>query len=221
MRKHRYEEMTPWELSEAREKASLVYVPIGSTEFHGQHLPVGFDAMHAHAVCLSAAEQTGGVVLPPTFWGTRGHEGFPGSLLLQEATIAALAADILDRLAAQGYELVVLFTGHWPEVQGGLLKRVAESRTTRDPGVRVMVLDPLTIHPTEARTEHAGRIETSIMLHLRPELVHMERLNAPDALHAITPDCVEASAEYGKAWFEAVVAETVRRVSEACNGGDR
>ncbi|MBM3474937.1 MAG: hypothetical protein FJX75_16875 [Armatimonadetes bacterium] len=215
MPKHRYEEMTPWKLAEARDQASLVYVPIGSTEFHGQHLPVGFDAMHAHAVCLSAAEQTGGVVLPPTFWGTRGHEGFPGSLLLREETIAALAADILDRLTAQGYRLIVLFTGHWPEVQGGLLKRVGEEHMERSPDVRVLVLDPLTTHPTEARTEHAGRIETSVMLHLRPDLVHMERLEAPDALHAITPDCVDASAEYGKAWFESVVAETVRQVKEA------
>jgi len=215
MCKHRYEEMTPWELAEARDQASLVYVPIGSTEFHGQHLPVGFDAMHAYAVCLSAAEQTGGVVLPPTFWGTRGHEGFPGSLLVQEETIAALAADILDRLTAQSYRLIVLFTGHWPEVQGGLLKRVAESHTARNPSVRVTVLDPLTIHPTEARTEHAGRIETSVMLHLRPDLVHLERLQAPDALQAITPDCVEASAEYGRAWFETIVAETARRVKEA------
>jgi creatinine amidohydrolase/Fe(II)-dependent formamide hydrolase-like protein len=76
------------------------------------------------------------------------------------------------------------------------------------------VLDPLTIHPTEARVEHAGKIETSVMLHLRPDLVHMERLSAPDALKAITADCVEATAEYGKAWFEAVVEETVRRARE-------
>ncbi|MBM3497153.1 MAG: creatininase family protein [Armatimonadetes bacterium] len=211
----RYEELTPIELAEARARASLAYVPIGSTEFHGPHLPVGFDALHAQAVCLAAVEQTGGVVLPPTFWGTRGHEGYPGSLLLQEETIAALATDILGRLAQQGYRLIVLFTGHWPEVQGGLLKRVAQEHMGRGDGARVIVLDPLTIHPTEARTEHAGRIETSVMLHLRPDLVHMERLEAPDALKAITADCVDATAEYGKAWFEAVVEETVRRVKEA------
>jgi creatinine amidohydrolase len=191
----------------------LVYVPIGSTEFHGPHLPVGFDTLHAQAVCLAAAAQTGGVVLPPTFWGTRGHEGFPGSLLLQEDTIAALARDILDQLTQQGYRLIVLFTGHWPEVQGGLLQRVAEAHMAQG-GARTLVLDPLTIHPTEARVEHAGKIETSVMLHLRPDLVHMERLSAPDALKAITADCVEATAEYGKAWFEAVVEETVRRARE-------
>ncbi len=211
----RYEELTPCELAEARERVSLAYVPIGSTEFHGLHLPLGFDALHAHAVCLAAAERTGGVVLPPTFWGTRGHEGYPGSLLLQETTVAALAADVLDRLTQQGYRLIVLFTGHWPEVQGELLRRAAEAHVARSEGVEVMVLDPLTIHPTDAHTEHAGKIETSVMLHLRPDLVHMERLEAPDALNAITADCVEATAEYGKAWFEAIVAEAARRVSEA------
>jgi creatinine amidohydrolase len=215
MGSRRYEELTPWELEAAQKCAPIVYVPIGSTEFHGPHLPVGFDALHAHALCLRAAEQTGGVVLPATFWGTRGHEQFPGSLLLREETIATLAADILERLTAQQYRLIVLFTGHYPQIQGELLRRVGEEHMARNPGVRVLVLDPLTIHPTEARTEHAGRIETSVMLHLRPDLVHMERLDAPDALHAITPDCVDATAEYGRAWFEAILAETVRLVRGA------
>ena len=55
MKKLRYEEMCPDELAAAREEAPLVYVPIGSIEYHGFHLPVGFDTMHAAALCLAAA----------------------------------------------------------------------------------------------------------------------------------------------------------------------
>jgi creatinine amidohydrolase len=211
----RYEELRPDQLDAAREQASLVYVPIGSLEYHGWHLPVGFDAMHAHALCLQAAAQTGGVVLPPTFWGTRGHEGFRGSLLLQESTIAALARDILDQLAAQGYRLVVLFTGHWPEIQGGLLRRVADEFTAATPGVRVLVLDPFNLHPTDTHAEHAGRIETSVMLHLRPDLTDMPALADPAALKAISPDCVEATAEYGQQRCEAVLPALVSTVTAA------
>ncbi len=102
MRKVRYEEMRVGELAAAQAEASLVYVPIGSLEYHGWHLPTGFDAMHAHALCLRAAEQTGGVVLPATFWGTEGHVAFAGSLLLRPDTLAALVRDALMRLTERG-----------------------------------------------------------------------------------------------------------------------
>jgi len=218
MTNRRYEELRPDQLDAAREEASVVYVPIGSLEYHGWHLPVGFDAMHAHALCLLAAEQTGGVVLPPTFWGTRGHEGFRGSLLLREATIAALAHDILDQLASRGYRLIVLFTGHWPEVQGGLLSRVAEEFMRGRPEARVLVLDPFNLHPTDQHAEHAGRIETSAMLHLRPDLVDMNALADPAALEAISADCVDATAEFGRRRAEEVLEAFVVRVRNALSG---
>ena len=215
MPKIKYEEMRPAELAEARDRASLVYVPIGSTEYHGFHLPVGFDAMHAYALCTAAAVQTGGVVLPATFWGTRGHEQYPGSLLLQEGTIASLVRDALFRLTEQGYRLVVVVTGHYPRVQGELIKRVAQKHMAAHAESRVLVLDPFNLHPTDPHPEHAGRVETSVMLYLRPELVDMGQLKGPGALEAITGDCVDATAEYGKERFETVLAELVRTVQNA------
>ena len=213
----RYEELRPDQLRAAQEEASLVYVPIGSLEYHGWHLPVGFDAMHAHALCLMAAEETGGVVLPPTFWGTRGHEGFRGSLLLREETIAALAHDILDQLASQGYRLVVVFTGHWPEVQGGLLRRVAEEFMLNHSEVRIIVLDPFNTHPSDRPVEHAGKIETAVMLHLRPDLVDMGALADPAALEAISADCVEATEEFGRQ-RTAEVLEALVATAQGCLG---
>ena len=214
MSNHRYEELRPDQLRAAQEEASLVYVPIGSLEYHGWHLPVGFDAMHAHALCLLAAEQTGGVVLPPTYWGTRGHEGFRGSLLLREETIAALAHDILEQLAGQGYRLIVFFTGHWPEVQGGLLTRVAEEFMRDRPEARIIVLDPFNLHPTDRPVEHAGKVETSAMLYLRPDLVDMAALVDPAALEAINGDCVDATAEFGEQRTAEVLHELVATVKD-------
>ena len=218
MQKLKYEEMRPAELAEARERVSLVYVPIGSTEYHGYHLPVGFDAMHAYELCFRAAQQTGGVVLPSTYWGTTGHDAFPGSLLLNEETIAVLMRDVLVRLTEQHYRLIVLCTGHYPAFQGKLLEELATEHMTWHPAVNVIVLDPLTIHPTDPRSEHAGRIETSVMLHLRPDLVDMAQLQKPGALEAISQDCVDATAEYGQERLEAVLAEAVRMVKEALAG---
>lgn len=216
--KTRYEEMRPAELAEAREQASLVYVPIGSTEYHGWHLPVGFDAMHAYELCLRSAEQTGGVVLPATYWGTQGHERYAGSLLLRRETIAALMGDVLERLTEQQYRLVVICTGHYPRVQGELLEQVAEEHTSGHPDIRVLALDPFSLHPTDQHAEHAGKIETSVMLYLRPDLVDMDQLRHPEALKAISDDCVEATPEYGQERFESVLMEMVRTVRAAIDG---
>lgn len=215
MQKIRYEEMHPDELAAAREEVPLVYVPIGSIEYHGFHLPFGFDAVHAHELCLQAAEQTGGVVLPPTFWGTQGHVGFPGSLLLSEKTIAALMGDVFVQLTEQGYQLIVVCTGHYPQVQGVLIKGVADAYIAQNPQVRIMVLDPFYLHPTDPQSEHAGIVETSVMLYLRPDLVDMEQLKRPGALDAISPDCVGATAEYGETRFQTIVNELVQTVNRA------
>ena len=215
MKRLRYEEMCPDELAAAREEAPLVYVPIGSIEYHGFHLPVVFDTMHAYALCLAAAEQTGGAVLPPTFWGTRGHEGYPGSLLLSEETIAALMRDVFARLTEHDYRLIVVLTGHYPNLQGVLIKRVADAHMAAHPEVRIMVLDPFNLPPTDPRSEHAGIIETSAMLHLRPDLVDMEQLKRPGALEAISEDCVDATVAYGRERFETVQKELVNTVNDA------
>jgi len=212
MAKIRYEEMLTEDIVAAREELSLVYVPIGSLEYHGFHLPVGYDAINAHELCLRVAALTGGAVLPPTFWGTRGHVGFEGSVLLEEETIATLVRDILGKLAALGYRLVVLFTGHHPDVQGVLLKRVADEFMTANQETRVMVLDPFYVYPNELGIEHAGKQETSMMLYLRPELVKMENLSLPGALHRISEDCVEADAQFGKRLVDVVVGAVVERV---------
>jgi len=215
MNKTRYEEMLIPELLEARDRTPLAYLPIGSLEYHGFHLPLGHDTIQAHEFCLRAAEQTGGVVLPATYWGTRGHEGHEGSILLQESTVAALLGDILAELARLRFRLVVVFTGHHPDVQGVVLKRVGEDFMRNNPSLRVLVLDPFYLHPATTEVEHAGKQETSLMLHLRPALVAVQNLSLPGALDHISKDCVEACAAFGRQFFETVLSELVRVVREA------
>ena len=215
MQNLRYEEMCPKELAEARDKASLVYVPIGSIEYHGLHLFTGLDTINAYQLTLRAAERTGGVVLPPTFWGTEGHEKFPGSLLLKKETIAALMRDVLDCLTKQEYRLIVICTGHYPAVQGQLLEGVAAEHMKRHTEMQIIVLDPFTLCPFLANSEHAGIFETSIGLYLKDDMMHMERLKEPGALKAIAGNCVDATAELGRKYFETTVDEMVSNVKDA------
>ena len=63
-----YEEMFPHEFEAALAKFPVAYVPVGSLEWHGRHLPYGNDALKAHGILVRTAHKYGGVVVPPTYW---------------------------------------------------------------------------------------------------------------------------------------------------------
>lgn len=216
-RKTRYETLRPCELEQIIDTAPIAYFPIGSMEYHGPHLPFGFDALHAHSLCLAAAEETGGAVLPATYWGTEGHVGWPGSLLVGNGTMVSVVSDVLDRLADQSFELIVVCTGHYPAVQGAMIDQICQARRKPAFEPTLLAVDPFNLHPTDTHSEHAGIIETSIMLHLAPELVDMSALEQPGALEGITEDAPEASAEYGARRFGEVLGALVERVRKTFN----
>ncbi len=56
------ERLRPHQIAAALAERSLIYVPLGTIEWHCHHLPVGLDGLTAHGLCLIAAEQTGALV---------------------------------------------------------------------------------------------------------------------------------------------------------------
>jgi len=218
---NRYERMRPDELKAAREACPLAYLPVGSLEYHGLHLPTGLDTLHALECCLEASRRTGGVVLPPLFWGTRGHEGFPGSLLISEEALVRLVREILGQLERQGYRLIVICTGHYPFVQGTLLGRAAAEHMarpgeyeTRPESSLVLVVSPFDYG--DCALDHGGAIETSIGLTLFPDLVRMEAgEDTAEAFRGVGANWPEASADAGRVRFEAAVEGLVTRVTSA------
>jgi len=213
MRSCKYEELTARELEAALSEKSLVYFPIGSLEFHGPHLPLGMDTIHAYEFCLQAAAQTGGVVLPPTVWGALGHEGYFGSLLVSEDTRDAIVKDVFRLLSEQGVKLIVATTGHWPAKQGERIAELADEAMQERPETRILTLDPFTTNPTDKNPGHAGLNETALMMYLAPDLVHMDELKEEDDFKGIGKDCVDATPDRGRAYFEASVASFVGSVN--------
>jgi len=215
MRTCKYEELSAPEFQQALAETSLVYLPIGSAEFHGRQLPLGMDTIHVYEFCLQAAARTGGVVLPPTYWGAIGHDGWPGSLLIRERTFRALVRDVLELLAEQGVKLVVASTGHHPSRQGVTIAELAREAMKIRPATHVLALDPFTSHPEGAPWDHGGKVETSLMLALRPELVHMQELDgSEEAFAGINPNAVEATTEYGSSYFHASLDNYVSIVKQ-------
>ena len=188
----RYERLHPAELRAELERAPLAYVPVGTIEFHGEHLPFGVDSFEAHALCVRAAERSGGVVLPPVYLAS-GCLDLPGTLSFEPALVEAWVRATVDRLVGRGFRAVVVLTGHGPLDLNHLLKRVCAEAEAAHEGLAAYALCWLELNAARlaapetgepSTVDHAARIETSWMLALEPELVHLDRLSDdPDAAH--------------------------------------
>ena len=190
MAKQRYQEMLPHELDDVLKRTPVAYWPLGMLEYHGPHLAIGNDALKAEGILERACARTGGVVVPTLYWGVGGgHKTYPASVIVQDATLSALLDDVLTGLVRVGFRVFVLLTGHYPGEQVQAVKGAAGRLLGAHPEVRVWALPEYEAFPGERRADHAARWETSILMHLRPELVEMPRLvgadapDAPDATH--------------------------------------
>lgn len=217
MKYYKYEELSALQFAQALQEISLVYVPVGSLEFHGPHLPLGMDTIHAYEFCMQVARNTGGIVLPPSYWGAVGHDAWKGSLLISEETFRALMHDVFRLLAEQGVKLIIATTGHHPSHQGKTIAEIAQESMSKNPSTRILALDPYGTNPNDVKADHAGKKETSLMLAIRPELVHMNELHGDDTFKGIGEDCVDGTEEFGRRYIKASVENCTFIVKEAWN----
>jgi len=232
----RAEYLRPEQFQEMLRKTPLVYQPIGTIEWHGQHLPIGNDALKAHSVCLRAAALTGGVVMPPLYWGVdslRSREGdwlegmdgaagfeLPGSVYrISHETFEALIEEMLVEIFRQGVRVVVLLTGHNARVQEAIIRCVAERVNAARPDRYVWALseyEPVKPAPFPDAGDHAAKWETSLMMALHGDLVDMSRLPAEGELLAIAgiDPRTEASVEYGVRAVGLLAQKVAQRVEE-------
>jgi creatinine amidohydrolase len=186
--------MHPDELAEIIRQCPIAYVPLGTFEHHGFHLPVCLDGIKAHGLCLRTAERTGGVVMPAFYYGTGGgHTGYPWTIMYPEEHLRPLIAATLDGLARFGFRTVVLMTGHYPAEQVNMVHDLAREAGQRSPDVRFIGLtEPEITTPVPGDAypgDHAAQYETSIAWALEPEWVQLERLisHGPEAALPDTP----------------------------------
>jgi creatinine amidohydrolase len=150
--------------------ARLVLVPIGSIEQHGPHLPLDTDSAIADAVARGVAEVLPDAwVAPPVVYGASGeHQGFPGTVSIGTYVLHQVVVELVRSLRSWA-DRVVLVNGH-----GGNLAalRTSVDLLTRE-GHDVTWVPCATARQIDL---HAGRTETSLMLHLRPEHVRLDRI---------------------------------------------
>ncbi len=180
--------MLPFELRAAIAKSSIAYVPLGTLEWHSEHLPVGLDALTAHGLCLRAAAETGGVVLPPLYYGTGGGHGeYPFTIMMPvHEPIESLLAFTLKRLKDFGLKKVVLLSGHFPDAQLEMIDRLAGQARTADFEVVATAVNRIQGLPLPP--DHAGKFETTLLYALHPDLVHIELLPSTSEVPLTTDD---------------------------------
>ncbi|MEP9382055.1 mycofactocin biosynthesis peptidyl-dipeptidase MftE [Nocardioides sp. KR10-350] len=205
----------------------LVLVPTGSVEQHGPHLPLDTDAVIAAAVAAGAAEPLGAVVAPPLVYGNSGeHQSFPGTMSIGAEALRLVVVELVRSLSTWAGR-VVFVNGHGgnvPTLVSAVDQLVAE-------GHDVAWVPCATASSGEVDL-HAGHTETSLMLHLRPDGVRLERAAAGTTapLEEILPalmaggvaavsangvlgDPTAASADHGREVLAAMVDDVVRRLA--------
>jgi creatinine amidohydrolase len=208
--------MLPHELAAAIRQAPVCYLPLGTLEFHGWHLPIGFDALKAQALCRRCAQVTGGVVMPPNFWGIGGgHKEYAGSTIVEDDVLPAILRNALREIRRNGFKVAVLITGHYPGEQVQAVKATAAAMS--GPDFAVIALPEHEAYPGETRADHAAKWETSLGLALLPELVDMSRLSGDDPLYGIygQDPRTEASRELGQETVDGIVQGVAGQVRDA------
>jgi mycofactocin system creatininase family protein len=205
----------------------VLLIPVGSTEQHGPHLPISTDALVAEAVAVALAARIAGAVVAPVLqYGASGeHAGFPGTLSIGLDAITSVLVE-LGRSATLWAGSVVFVNGH-----GGNVTAVdAAKRLLVEEGRDVQWV-PCAAPGGDA---HAGRTETSLLLHLAPGLVRIDRAEAGEnrpvrellpvlrasgvravSANGVLGDPAGASAAEGRAVLGQMVEHAMWRLSSA------
>lgn len=152
----------------------VAILPWGATEAHNLHLPYGTDTLQAESLAVEAARMAweGGarcLVLPSVAFGANAQQvDIPHTLNLNPTTQAFLLGDVVESLDAQGLSKLVILNGHGGNDFRPMIREIQAKTelflSTLDwyklPEVREVFEDP---------GDHAGRMETSLMLHLAPD----------------------------------------------------
>ncbi len=235
MEKHEWQYLRRDEIAAMRDRGAVVILPVGSIEQHGRHLPVDTDICMAHTAAVSAARALAGevpvLVAPPLWTGVSPHHmHFTGTLTLTVDTFSQVLCEIVTCIRQHGFRHILLLNGHGGNDQ----TMKATTLKLGAAGIEVAAAtywdlaaaDMAKIVEGERKNVgHACEIETSLMLHLRQELVDMSTsvkdLGIPPTrmptggpvyfwpvfdpgTTGVAGDPTVATAEKGKAFLEAI-----------------
>ena len=173
------EEMTMEEFEEGLKLTRTVYIPFGSVEEHGKHLPLSTDTIQAYEVGKKAALKTPLFVAPPIHYGyCRSTSCHPGTISISTTTLKALLKDIVRSFRIQGMKNIIVVTGHAGGSHQIALQDAGEELIAEFSDINIAIVTEYELARKEGKSiietegdAHAGEIETSRILHSHPFLV--------------------------------------------------
>ena len=190
------DEMTGPEVEAALKRTDVLLLPVGATEAHGAHLPLGTDSFEARENCRRAALRLAGlgcpVIIGPVIpFGTSSfHLGFAGTISLSSRTMISLLTEVCLSLYETGFRKFALVHGH----DGNLpvMMVAAQDLVDGTADAQALVLNWLTplskvyhtIQTSKQQEGHGGEGETARILVTHPGLVKLERA----VKHHLPPD---------------------------------
>lgn len=234
-----YEEMRPEEFLESLNEFPVAYLPLGTLEWHGLHMPLGADGLQAKGIMEKIATKIGGIVLPMLFLGPDFETCIDGkayygmdyfsfeegksqqlegsSYYIEKELFVSMLDRIMQNLARAGFKVVVAH-GHGPSTNTFAEQKKAYAEKY---GLQVYNLWDLGYKEKDGiMTDHAAANETSLVLALHPELVDMNKLqkySVPVGSWGEDPR-TGASEERGKILIEKNVELASKKLQEIVKG---
>ena len=179
-----WEELTAKKFEQAAKDCGGVCVlPIGVLEKHGNHLPLGTDMYAVAAVCAAAAKLEPAIVFPYYFLGQIAEaRHYPGTIAASHRLIMDSLLEMCDEISRNGLKKILIMSGHGGNAHFLPFFAQEMPRMDRDYSVYTTYVGNTTEDQRKKIVSaagsddlgfHAGLVETAMMMHLRPHLVHM------------------------------------------------
>jgi creatinine amidohydrolase len=160
------------EFRKSLRRTRLAIVPIGSLEQHGAHLPVSTDSLISERIATLVAEQVKCFVLPVITYGVSFEHLPMFNVSLKHSTLSHLLSEVCISLSGQGITEVVFINGHHGNT--GVLQYISQNLDARIRAkISIFVINYWNVMHREL--DHAGEVETSLVLAISPQLVRMDK----------------------------------------------
>jgi len=169
-------EMNPAQVATVIAADPRLIIPVGTCEQHGPHLPMGCATIIAERLAYDLSATTGVICAPSVEYGVNfaAERDFAGNASMRKKTLHRMLNDLLASWEESGFREFILISAHDHDPH----QEAMETVITKVARVRVVDIHAVNIHDLlEGQPEHmhGGEVDTSLMLYLAPELVHMDR----------------------------------------------
>ncbi|MEF8874310.1 MAG: creatininase family protein [Candidatus Thermoplasmatota archaeon] len=198
-----FNEMKMTELE--KEKDSIIILPIGISEGHGKHLPVGTDTYQAEYVVEEVSKRLDrrSIIAPILNYGTcRATEHLSGTLSIRFDTLRGMVSEILESLTEQGFQNVVIISSH-SGTSHMMALRLAAQDVLEETDADILLLSGydfaygLKEDKIPKTDGHGGEIETARVMDIKPDLVKEDRPN-----NKVKHPEFKVISDYGEHWEE-------------------